>query len=215
MQGLQLPKLPRRLPRFVPEGRIEDLLEAPLREWRAARDSAAPGKPVDPVPFLRDAAILETIYSSGLRISEVCGLRVGDLLEDGAILRVRGKGKKERDVPLGRPAREAIGRFWEACRHARAADSPVFPAGADGVRPVSAGMVQRQFKRHLAAAGLDPALTPHKLRHSFATHLLDRGADLRSVQELLGHAHLKTTEVYTHVSTERLKKVYDAAHPRA
>jgi integrase/recombinase XerC len=170
---------------------------------------------VDAVTAARDVAILETIYSCGLRISELCGLRAEDVDEREQLVRVRGKGKKERQVPVGEAALRVIRRYWEAAGFMPLAAEPVFRARADSPKPVTAQTVQKNLKRYLAAAGLDPAITPHKLRHSFATHLLDAGADLRSVQELLGHRHLATTQVYTHVSTERLKKAYESAHPRA
>jgi integrase/recombinase XerC len=164
---------------------------------------------------LRDAAMLETIYSCGLRISEVCGLRVEDIDWREQLVRVRGKGRKERLVPIGAPALAAIERYWRALKPPPLDAQPVFLGSGKGGLPVRPTHFALRFKRYLALAGLDPGLTPHKLRHSFATHLLDNGADLRSVQELLGHAHLATTQVYTHVSTERLKKAYDQAHPRA
>lgn len=213
LRNLSLPKPERRLPTFIPADRVPSLLEAPLKEL--AREQAAAKSPVDAAPFLRDAALLEFLYSSGLRISEACGLPVGSIDLSGRSLRVRGKGRKERMVPLGRPAIAALERYWEAVRHPRDPESPAFTSGSGNVSPVTPGEIQRRLKRYLAAAGLDPALTPHKLRHSFATHLLDRGADLRSVQEMLGHARLTSTEVYTHVSTERLRQAYIAAHPRA
>ena len=130
-------------------------------------------------------------------------------------MRVRGKGKKERLIPIGEPALEAIRNYWSLLPQPPAGESPVFLAGPKKRTPVSPRHLQLRLKKHLAVAGLDPHLTPHKLRHSYATHLLDAGADLRSVQELLGHAHLVTTQVYTHLTTERLKRAYDAAHPRA
>lgn len=213
LRNLALPRPERRLPAFVPANRMAALLEAPLQEL--ARERGASGDPVDAAPFLRDAAVLEAIYSSGLRISEACGLRVEDIDLGERVLRVRGKGRKERLVPLGRPATEALVQYWNTTGHSRDPASPAFPQQPGSGIPVSPGEIQRRLKRYLAAAGLDPALTPHKLRHSFATHLLDRGADLRSVQELLGHARLSSTEVYTHVSTERLLRAYQAAHPRA
>lgn len=213
LRHLPLPKMERRLPAFVPADQMAALLEAPLREL--ARERAAREEPVERAPFLRDAALLEAIYSSGLRISEACGLRVEDIDLGERALRVRGKGRKERLVPLGRPAAAALERYWSGVNHRREPSSPAFLAQPDGDTPVAPGEIQRRLKRYLAVAGLDPALTPHKLRHSFATHLLDRGADLRSVQELLGHARLTSTEVYTHVSTERLRQAYAAAHPRA
>jgi site-specific recombinase XerD len=160
-------------------------------------------------------AILETIYSCGLRVSELCGLNAEDVDWPGQLVRVRGKGKKERLVPIGQPALEAIERYWRLLPRPPTGAAPVFQSENKARTPVRPGMIARRLKHYLALAGLDPALTPHKLRHSFATHLLEAGADLRSVQELLGHAHLVTTQVYTHVSTERLKRAYDAAHPRA
>jgi integrase/recombinase XerC len=130
-------------------------------------------------------------------------------------VRVRGKGKKERQVPIGVPALETIRRYWKAIHQQPAGETPVFFAHSPKLKPIYPRMIQMRLKRYLEIAGLDPHLTPHKLRHSYATHMLDAGADLRSVQELLGHAHLVTTQVYTHVTTERLKRAYDEAHPRA
>lgn len=214
-RGLRLPKVRRALPKFVREGDVPGLLAAPLKEWEQRRAAADDPARVDGVIFLRDAALLELLYSCGLRISEACGLRVEGVDVAGRRVRVLGKGRKERDVPVGEPAMAALERYWEASRHPRQAGLPAFLARPGDVEAVKPGEIQRRLKRYLAMAGLDPALTPHKLRHSFATHLLDHGADLRSVQEMLGHARLQTTEVYTHVSAARLKAVYDAAHPRA
>jgi integrase/recombinase XerC len=160
-------------------------------------------------------AILETIYSCGLRISELCGLNAADIDWGERMVRVRGKGKKERLVPIGGLALEAIKSYWGLLEQAPAGQAPVFLAEKGRGGALSARILQSRLKRHLAAAGLDPKLTPHKLRHSYATHMLDAGADLRSVQELLGHAHLVTTQVYTHLSMDRLKRAYDRAHPRA
>jgi site-specific recombinase XerD len=213
LRGLTLPKPERRLPKFVTVEQMTALLAAPLLELEQAR--ATRKTPVDPLPFLRDAALLETIYSSGLRISEACGLRIEDFNPGERILTVRGKGRKERQVPIGEPAARALLAYWAALPRAPEPTAPAFFADARAATPVYAALVQRRLKRYLLAAGLDARLTPHKLRHSFATHLLDGGADLRSVQELLGHRHLVTTQVYTHVTTERLKQAYAAAHPRA
>jgi len=160
-------------------------------------------------------AILETIYSCGLRISELCGLRAEDINWNEQIVRVRGKGKKERLVPVGAPALAAIQNYWHQLKPRPGIDAAVFLAKAHKLKPIYPRLVQLRLKRYLALAVLDPHLTPHQLRHSYATHLLDAGADLRSVQELLGHAHLVSTQVYTHVTTERLKRAYDEAHPRA
>lgn len=213
IKNLTMPKPERRLPKFVTVAQAKALLETPLREFE--RECQTSERPVAKSDFLRDAAILETIYSCGLRISEVCGLRVEDLNQADRILQVRGKGRKERQIPIGAPALRAILAYWQALSNAPAADAPVFLADADGAEPIRPAQVQQRLKRYLLAAGLDISLTPHKLRHSFATHLLDNGADLRSVQELLGHRNLVTTQVYTHVTTERLKQAYAAAHPRA
>jgi site-specific recombinase XerD len=159
--------------------------------------------------------VLETIYSCGLRISELCGLVAQDIDWHERVVRVRGKGKKERLLPIGDPALEAIKDYWSLLPQIPAGEAPVFLTSAKKRTPVSPRHMQLRLKKYLAVAGLDPHLTPHKLRHSYATHLLDGGADLRSVQELLGHAHLVTTQIYTHLTTERLKRAYDAAHPRA
>lgn len=226
IKDLALPRLPRRLVRFLSVEQMVALLEAPRRvaETEAAAAPASdgtpsaashPGRRPDPTVPARDTAVLETIYSCGLRISELCGLRVADLDRPQALARIRGKGRKERVVPVGSHALRAIEAYWTELPRPPAADEPVFWRGRDEARPVPARTLQDRLKRYLLAAGLDPALTPHKLRHSFATHLLDAGADLRSVQELLGHAQLATTQVYTHVTTERLRQAYRAAHPRA
>lgn len=213
IKNISLPKQGRRLPQFLTIQQMNELLDAPLKELAAAR-SARRGE-VDESPFLRDVAILETTYSCGLRVSELCGLQTQDLNLAEQLVRVRGKGKKERLVPVGGKALEAIETYWRSVVQPRAATTPVFLARRDKSQPMYPRLVQLRLKRYLASCGLDPHLTPHKLRHSYATHMLDAGADLRSVQELLGHAHLVTTQVYTHVTTERLKKAYDAAHPRA
>jgi len=148
-------------------------------------------------------------------VSELCGLRVEDMDWSEQLVRVRGKGKKERLVPIGETALKTIESYWSTLKSRPSGVSPVFFAETKKPAPLQPIQLSRRLKRYLVIAGLDPGLTPHKLRHSYATHLLDAGADLRSVQELLGHAHLVTTQVYTHVTTERLKKAYDAAHPRA
>jgi len=213
IKDLALPKPAKRLPRFLTPRQMVDLLNAPLKEL--ARLQGRAKTTVEVQPFLRDLALLETIYSCGLRIGELCGLQAADLDWQERLVRVRGKGKKERLVPIGEPALQAIANCWALLRPAPTGQEPVFLARTDSHTPIYPRLVQLRLKRYLVAAGLDPALTPHKLRHSYATHLLDAGADLRSVQELLGHAHLVTTQVYTHVSTERLKRAYDLAHPRA
>ena len=213
IKNILLPKLEKRLPRFLTIEQLARLLNAPTEEWQEKQK--APKQPRDPAPFLRDTAILETIYSCGLRISELCGLRVEDLSFEEKLLKVRGKGKKERVTPIGEPALTAIRQYWTALPEPPPRHAPVFMQDQVARTPISPRLIQSRLKSYLARAQLDPALTPHKLRHSYATHLLDAGADLRSVQELLGHAHLVTTQVYTHVTTERLKRAYQSAHPRA
>ena len=215
IKNLALPKAGKRLPKFLTIQQMKDLLAAPSKLLAGQQQRKGPGRPVSIQACLRDVAVLETIYSCGLRISELCGLRAEDIDWSGQIVRVRGKGKKERLVPVGGPALEAVQNYWSALKQPPSGASPVFVSETKIRAPLTPVQLSRRLKQYLAIAGLDPALTPHKLRHSYATHLLDAGADLRSVQELLGHAHLITTQVYTHVTTERLKKAYDAAHPRA
>lgn len=214
IKNLSLPKSPKRLPQFLTVKQMMDLLDAPMKSY-VQKGLTSAGRPVSLTARHRDVAILETIYSCGLRVSELCGLAAADLDWDKQQVQVRGKGRKERLLPIGAPALAAIKRYWEALKHTPTRSEPVFMSETRtraAVRPI---MVARRLKHYLAASGLDPAITPHKLRHSYATHLLDAGADLRSVQELLGHAHLTTTQVYTHVTTERLKRAYQASHPRA
>ena len=215
VKEITLPKKEKRLPQFLTLDQAAALMEAPIVELTTARKHAEKDDEIDPTPYLRDAAILEAIYSCGLRISEACGLRVLDLDREERLLRVHGKGKKERQVPIGAPAVTAIERYWAALEHPPTDEMPVFLANPDELRPVYPRLVQLNFKHYLDAAKLDPTLTPHKLRHSYATHMHNAGADLRSVQELLGHENLVTTQVYTHLTTGRLKQAYDAAHPRA
>jgi integrase/recombinase XerC len=215
IKNISLPKLEKRLPRFLTKQQMEDLLVAPAKLLAAQKERKGPGRPLSREACLRDIAVLETIYSCGLRVSELCGLLVDDIDWSEQIVRVRGKGKKERLVPIGQPALKTIQDYWSILLSAPAGPQPVFRVDTEKAGPLSPLQLSRRLKNYLITAGLDPALTPHKLRHSYATHLLDAGADLRSVQELLGHAHLITTQVYTHVTTERLKRAYDAAHPRA
>jgi site-specific recombinase XerD len=214
IKNLALPKPGRRLPKYLTKQQIIDLFGAPVKLMATPRRKG-PGRPISPSVCLRDVAVLETIYSCGLRVSELCGLRVEDMDWTEQLVRVRGKGKKERLVPIGQPALQAIENYWSTLKRPPSGPAPVFFAETKTAAPLQPVQLSRRLKQYLAIAGLDPGLTPHKLRHSYATHLLDAGADLRSVQELLGHAHLVTTQVYTHVTTERLKKAYDAAHPRA
>ncbi len=195
-----------------------DLLTAAVQNYWVQMAASGTAKSVDGAEFsaARDLAMIETIYSGGLRISETVGLNLGDLDLAGGCARVRGKGKKERLALLGNPAKKTLRTYLKmrpAVGGTRTPESPVFLNQSGG--RLTARSFQRNLKNYLLAAGLPPDLTPHKLRHSFATHLLDAGADLRSVQELLGHENLSTTQIYTHVSAERLKSVYKEAHPRA
>ena len=214
IKNLALPKLAKRLPKFLTPPQMTDLLAAPLKLLPAS-DAENPARLDAAILCRRDVAILETIYSCGLRISELCGLVTTDLDWNERLVRVRGKGKKERLIPIGKPALAAIQTYWNSLPQPPTGEGPVFFSNARMLTPASPRNLQMRLKKYLAIAGLDPHTTPHKLRHSYATHLLDAGADLRSVQELLGHAHLVTTQVYTHLTMERLKRAYDDAHPRA
>ena len=216
-RAFAFPRLPKRLPRTLP--RI-DLNEA-LDRLGGAKDPAA----------ARDLALLEMTYSSGLRLSELIGLRRGDLDRGARLLRVRGKGRKERVTPIGERALAALDRYLASQgRTSGARDEPLFvgkahpfaraatdrrAAAGSVARGLSPRTVQRLVRRRLAAVAGGLGVTPHALRHSFASHLLDAGADLRAIQELLGHSSLASTQVYTHVSRARLKQAYDQAHPRA
>jgi integrase/recombinase XerC len=207
--GLTLPKKHRKLPKFLTIQQVEALLNAPLAS--GGRGAVGLVKKGADLSIWRDKAILETLYSGGLRIHELVQLNDDDTDLLGEVVRVRGKGRKERLAPLGGPCVQTLQKYLEL--RGRTPRGPLF-VNRFGHR-LTARSVQRMLKKYLLAVGLDPSLTPHKLRHSFATHLLDAGADLRSVQELLGHANLSTTQIYTHVTPDRLKKVYEKAHPRA
>ncbi len=200
---LRNPRQQRKLPLVLSTTEIGRLLSSP---------------PANETAGLRDRAILETMYSAGLRVSELVGLRDGDLDELEQVVRVRGKGRKERISPLGSYAIKAIKRYCrKRIRHPKTESlgrqAPVFVNRFGNI--LTTRSVGRMLEKHIAAAGLDSRISPHSLRHSFATHLLDRGADIRSVQELLGHKSLATTQIYTHVSTANLRQVYERAHPRA
>jgi integrase/recombinase XerC len=214
--GLRSPKRPRKLPHIFSVDEVRDLLAAPAIYWQNA-DAAGTCRGNPDFAAKRDAALLEIIYSGGLRISEAIGLEFADIDFYTDSFVVRGKGRKERVCLLGKPALTAV-RSYLREREAvglggRRASGPIFLNQAG--TPLSARSLQRHFKFYLREAGLPPERTPHGLRHSFASHLLDAGADLRSVQELLGHASLSTTQIYTHISPDRLLRVYEAAHPRA
>jgi len=199
---IRTPKQDKRLPKFLEEEDIRKLLETP---------------DTNTVLGCRDRAMLETMYSTGIRVSELVDLNVADVDFVGEALHVRGKGKKQRITPISPTALAWIKRYMELRRQDPRAASfnqeAVF-VNKHGQR-LSTRSVRRKLDKYLALAGLDPTISPHTLRHSFATHMLSRGADLRSVQELLGHQFLSTTQIYTHVTVNRMKQAYDAAHPRA
>jgi integrase/recombinase XerC len=207
MTLIRTPRQSKRLPKAITIDQVERLLAAP-----GGAD----------VLGCRDTAMLETLYSTGIRVSELVGLDRDDIDLAGEALRVKGKGKKERMVPLGAHAIGAIRRYLDLAErdtHFRAA----WANGGSGralflnkhAERLSSRSVRRKLDKYLRIVGLDPTISPHTLRHSFATHLLDNGADLRSVQELLGHQSLSTTQVYTHLSTQRVRDAYGSAHPRA
>jgi integrase/recombinase XerC len=199
--GIATPKKEKRLPSFMNPDEITKLLDAPAKNsWEEKRDKA----------------ILEMLYSSGLRVSELAGLNHDDLDFFGGLVRVRGKGKKERIVPVGQTALNSLRAYWDMKAPREAANAikkPLFISRI-GSR-LTDRSVRRMILKYVKRTGLGKEISPHTFRHSFATHMLDRGADLRSVQELLGHANLSTTQIYTHVTTQRLKDAYVAAHPRA
>lgn len=202
--ALRTPRRSRHLPQTLDETQVEALLTAPEGE-----------RPAD----LRDRAVLELLYSSGMRVAECAGLDLGHLDLSGGSVRVFGKGRKERMGLVGKQARGAVTDWLEERaallrKHRRTAEQAVFINLRDAGRLTTRSLA-RMVRARARAAGLPDHVTPHTLRHSFATHLLDRGADLRVVQELLGHESLSTTQIYTHVSIGRLKEVYASAHPRA
>jgi len=193
--SLSSPKQEKHLPVFLTEDEATKLIEAVV-----AKDERA----------LRDKAVLETFYSTGIRISELAGLKVDDIDFIGSIIKVLGKGRKERIVPIGEHAIKAIRAYLEK----RKKQSEALFLNKSGKRMTVRG-IRNLVQKYVLIASMKHGISPHTLRHSFATHLLNRGADLRSVQELLGHVNLSTTQIYTHLTTERLKSVYDKAHPRA
>jgi tyrosine recombinase XerC len=193
--SLSSPKQEKHLPRFLTEEQVKALIDAAL-----PKDTRG----------MRDRAILETFYSTGIRISELVGLDVDNIDFISGIVKVLGKGRKERIVPIGETALSAIRAYQAGKKKETAA---IF-LNKNGRRITDRG-VRNIVDKYLRLASITQGVSPHTLRHSFATHLLNRGADLRSVQELLGHANLATTQIYTHITTERLKSIYDKAHPRA
>jgi integrase/recombinase XerD len=195
------PRQPRRLPRLVPADELAVLLDTPAVET-----------PVG----LRDRAILELLYATGVRVSELAGLRFEDIDRSQGLVTVMGKGGRERSVPLHRLAGERLDAYLRDGRPSLATDASddhVFLSTRG--RPLSTDAIRRLFKHHLSQAGVAAGLSPHAMRHTYATHLLEAGADLRTVQELLGHVALSTTQTYTHLSMQRIKSVHRDAHPRA
>ena len=202
VMAVRTPKQDKRLPRFLEYAEVKKLLETPsMDNWLGARDRA----------------IMETLYSTGVRVSELVALNMDDVDFLGEVVHVRGKGKKERIVPIGASALQVIQHYMEF-RNKRSQSNPNFDSKVLFVnkhgRRLSTRSVRRKMDKYLKMAGLDIAISPHTLRHSFATHMLNNGADLRSVQELFGHQSLSTTQIYTHLTTKKLKETYDKAHPR-
>ena len=202
VREMELPKAEKRLPVVLTRTQIDELLGAPLR---VPKEKSAPSW----MP-LRDAAVMEMFYSSGLRLAELASLNVADVDVYTESVRVLGKGRKERVCPVGAPALEAVSRYRAK---ANVQSGPLFINKQR--RRLSVRSIWLILKRYLRHTSIPVSISPHKLRHSFATHMLDSGADLRSVQALLGHASLSTTQIYTHVTVERLKRAYNDAHPRA
>lgn len=207
-KAVRTPRSGKKLPHYLTDDQIEALLTAPP----TVNDHGLPDR-----EGLRDRAILETLYSAGLRVSELCGMNLPDWDQTGGVVRVRGKGRKERFAPVGSHATKAL----EAYCQVRQVSPKVKPIDRDAVflnrlgTRLTTRSVGRMLDKYITQCGLAKVTSPHTLRHSFATHLLDGGADLRSVQEMLGHANLTTTQIYTHVSTRRLRETYEQAHPHA
>lgn len=195
LYGLSTPKLMKKLPRFLDVNQAAALVEMP---------------PQEKLFGLRDRAILELLYSTGMRVGELAGLNINEVDSIGDVIKVKGKGKKERLVPVGKKASEALEKYLS-----RRKDSKPYLLLNKSNGRLTVRSIERMVKKYIKQAALNYDVSPHTLRHSFATHLLDAGADLRSVQELLGHESLSTTQIYTHVTTQRLKDVYKKAHPRA
>ncbi len=196
---IRTPRQDKRLPKFLGPADVERLMATPK-----GKDLLS----------LRDVAMLEVLYSTGMRVSELVGIDLEDIDPIAEVVRVRGKGRRERLAPLGSYAVRALNRYLEARSRAEVHDEEAVFLNRHGGR-LNVRSVRRKLAKYLALAGLDPSVSPHTLRHSFATHMLERGADLRAVQELLGHRSLSTTQIYTHVTARRLKEIYEAAHPRA
>jgi len=203
--GIPLPKLEKRLPKFLTEEQMKRLLLGPQRLLE--------NQSIDAFTAWRDRLVMELLYGGGLRVSELVGINYGAIDFDSGVARVMGKGRKERLCPLGRVALAVATKFRDEFARQTNPTAPVVITARHTRLPVR--QVQLLLKRYLVLADLPHELTPHKLRHSYATHLLNAGADLRLVQELLGHVQLSTTQIYTHVSVARLQEIYAKAHPRA
>ena len=217
-EGLPQMKLDKPLPKVMNINQVDNLINAVSAVWADAIVSGRVRTEAGAeFSCARDKAMIEVIYSGGLRISEAVNINLGDIDITNGVVKVRGKGKKERLAALGTPAVRALREYLNLRREfglgGRERNSPLF-LNQSGSR-ITPRSFQRDLKNYLLCAGLPPDFTPHKLRHSFATHLLDAGADLRSVQEMLGHENLSTTQIYTHVSAERLRNVYQKSHPLA
>jgi integrase/recombinase XerC len=202
VSAIRTPKQEKRLPKCLTSEQVQTLLETPN---------------ADDILGARDRAMLETIYSTGVRVSELVDLNFDDVDFLGGMLHIRGKGNRERLSPIGQAAMMAIRKYLmmrQQDAHAASGDAKAMFVNKHGQR-LSTRSVRRKLDKYLIAAGLDPSISPHTLRHSFATHMLNNGADLRSVQELLGHQSISTTQIYTHLTTSKLKESYENAHPRA
>jgi integrase/recombinase XerC len=198
---IQTPKVDKRLPHFLAVEEVEKLLNAPQGTTFQS---------------IRDRSILEVLYSTGLRVSELTSLNVSDIDLTGEIIKARGKGRRERIMPIGKPALECVRKYIEvraAVPRINESDPDALFLNRFGDR-LSSRSIRKILDKYIRITGLNEKTSPHTLRHSFATHLLNRGANLRMVQELLGHKHLSTTQIYTHVSTAAMKTAFDEAHPR-
>lgn len=204
--GIRSPRQEKKLPKFLDLSEVTKLVEAPSQ---------------DEVLGLRDRAIMETLYSTGMRVSELVSLNAGRIDFIGGALRVRGKGRKERIIPIGEKALEAIGKYLEKRPQLLGRKKKDISKDKDALFLNNWGgrltriSIRRIVKKYIQKISSQLSISPHTLRHTFATHLLNAGADLRAIQELLGHVNLSTTQIYTHVTTQRLKTIYDRAHPRA
>ncbi|WP_309022222.1 tyrosine recombinase XerC [Pelagicoccus sp. SDUM812002] len=203
--GIVLPKLPKKLPAFMTQKQVKLLIDGPIRLLE--------NEAITPFQAWRDRLVLELLYGAGFRVSELCDLTYGQVSFDEGVARIVGKGGKSRICPLGRVAMAVLDKWRREFAVGTAFSDPVVLSNRR--KKWAPRGIQLLLKKYLALADLPMDLTPHKIRHSYATHLLDNGADLRLVQELLGHAKLSTTQIYTHVNIGRLKEAFDQAHPRA